>query len=104
VAIAGSLGMSARSFKQPLYIFYTAMDGIFLKTSLQRSFRLLGFVLVMMSPAIASPAAERGPGASSQAPAKGLVVTANFTDQEVDASFAITLNLSRPLQRGIWRS
>ena len=74
------------------------MDGIFLKTLLQRSFRLLGFVLVMMSPAIASPAAERGPGASSQAPAKGLVVTANFTDQEVDASFAITLNLSRPLQ------
>ena len=74
------------------------MDGIFLKTSLQRSFRLLGFVLVMMSLAIASPAAERGPGASSQAPAQGLVVTANFTDQEVDPSFVITLNLSRPLQ------
>ncbi len=65
---------------------------------MQRSFRLLGFVLLMMSPAIASPAAERGPGASSQAPAQGLVVTANFTDQEVDASFAIAFNLSRPLQ------
>jgi hypothetical protein len=74
------------------------MDGIFLKSSLQRSFRLLGFVLVMMSLAIASLAAERGPGASSQVPAQGLVFTANFTDQEVDASFAITLNLSRPLQ------
>jgi hypothetical protein len=98
VAIAGSLGLSAGSFKQPLYIFSTAMDGIFLKSSLQRSIRLLGFVLVMMSAAIASPAAERGPGASSQAPAQGLVVTANFTDQEVDASFAIAFNLSRPLQ------
>src|SRR5262245_36058608 len=78
--------------------FSTPMDSIFLKTSLQRSVRFMGFVLVMMSLAIASPAAERGSGASSQEPAQELVVTANFTDQEVDASFAIALNLSRTLQ------
>jgi len=58
----------------------------------------MGFVLVMTSLAITSPAAERGSGASAQEPAQELVVTANFTDQEVDASFAIALNLSRPLQ------
>src|SRR5499426_2889159 len=78
--------------------FSTPMDSIFLKTSLQRSVRFMGFVLVMMSLAIALPAAERGSGASSQELAQGLVVTANFTDQEVDASFAIALNLSRSLQ------
>src|SRR5499426_3623405 len=78
--------------------FSTPMDSIFLKTSLQRSVRFIGFVLVMMSLAITSRAAERGSGASSQELAQGLVVTANFTDQEVDASFAIALNLSRSLQ------
>jgi hypothetical protein len=78
--------------------FSTIMDSIFLKSSLRRSVRFMGFVLVMMSLAIASPAAERGSGASSQELAQELVVTANFTDQEVDASFAIALNLSRPLQ------
>jgi len=74
------------------------MDSIFLKSSLQRSFRFLGLVLVMMSLAITWPAVERGSGASLQEAALGLVVTANFTDQEVEAGFAITLNMSRPLQ------
>src|SRR5215510_15091731 len=81
-----------------LHFFSTAMDSIYLKTSLQRSVRFIGFVLVMMSLAITSLAAERGSGDSSQELAQGLVVTANFTDQEVDASFAIALNLSRSLQ------
>ncbi len=74
------------------------MESIFLKSLLQRSIRILGFVLLMMSPATALSAAERGFGASSQELAQGLVVTANFIDQEVDASFAIAINLSRPLQ------
>src|SRR5215470_12610701 len=80
------------------FAFYTIMDSIFLKSFLRRSVRFMGFVLVITSLAISSPAAERGSGASSQEPAQELVVTANFTDQEVDASFAIALNLSRPLQ------
>src|SRR5215510_3412615 len=80
------------------FAFSTIMDSIFLKSSLRRSVRFMGFVLVMTSLAIASPAAERGSGASSQELAQGLVVTANCTDHEVDASFAIALNLSRLLQ------
>src|SRR5262245_53713014 len=46
-----------------------------------------------------APPAERGMSASSRAlPPQELVVTSNLTDQEVDPSFSITLNLSRPLQ------
>jgi hypothetical protein len=73
------------------------MESIFLKSSLQRSILFLRFVLVMMSLAITSLATERGLGASSRELAQGLDVTANFTDQEVDASFTIALNLNRPL-------
>src|SRR5262245_63842118 len=80
------------------FAFSTIMNSILLKSSLRRSVRFMGFVLVSMSLAITSRASERGSGASSQELAQGLVVTANFTDQEVDASFAIALNLSRPLQ------
>jgi hypothetical protein len=59
-----------------LHFFSEAMDSIFPfpKSSLQRSIRILGFVPLMMSLAIASPAAERGSGASSQELPQGLVV------------------------------
>src|SRR5215471_6871850 len=78
--------------------FSTIMGSIFLKSSLQRSVNFLGFVLTMMSLAVAAQAAERSPGGPSRAlPPQELVVTSNLTDQEVEPTFALTFTLSRPL-------
>jgi hypothetical protein len=69
-----------------------------LNASLRRSVAIMKFIFLVSALAGASPAAERRMDASPQELAQGLVVTSNFTDQEVDANFAIKLNLSRPLQ------
>ncbi|HEU0174348.1 MAG TPA: hypothetical protein VFV58_08785 [Blastocatellia bacterium] len=74
------------------------MDSIFLKSPLQRSANFLGFVLVMMSLAIAAPAAERSLSGPSRAlRTQELVVTSNLTDQEVEPTFELTFTLNRPL-------
>jgi hypothetical protein len=74
------------------------MDSIFLKSPLRRGVNFLGFVLVMMSLVIVTPAAERSLGGPSRAlPPQELVVTSNLTDQEVEPTFALTFTLSRPL-------
>lgn len=55
-------------------------------------------ILLATALATASLAAERGSIVPSGAsPSQELVVTSNLTDQEVDPSFVITINLSRPL-------
>ena len=69
-----------------------------LNNSLRRSGVLMETILLATALAIASMAAERNlSGPSRELPSQELVVTSNLTDQEVDPSFVITLNLSRPL-------
>ena len=70
-----------------------------LNNSLRRRVAIIKSILLATALAIASAAADRSLSASSGAlPQPDLVVTSNLTDQEVDPSFVITLNLSRPLQ------
>ncbi len=69
-----------------------------LNNSLRRSIALMKFVFLVTALAIAALAAERSlSGASRALPPQELLVTANFTDKEVQANFALTLTLSRPL-------
>jgi hypothetical protein len=69
-----------------------------LNKTLLQSVALMISILLATALATALPAAERGSIVPSGAsPSQELVVTSNLTDQEVDPSFVITLNLSRPL-------
>jgi len=70
------------------------MKSVILKSSLRRSIDFLMPLSVMILLSI-TPLATGW--ASGDSPTE-LALTANFTDREVDADFAIRLNLSRPLQ------
>lgn len=74
------------------------MNSIIVKSSLRQSIGFLVFATVMILLSITSQARDWESKDSAQGLAQPLVVTSNFTDGEVDATFAIRLNLSRPLQ------
>src|SRR4030095_13083068 len=70
-----------------------------LNNSFRRRVAFIKSFLLATALAVALSAAERRLSGSSRAlPPQELVVTSNLTDQEVDPSFVITLNLSRPLR------
>src|SRR5215468_1258290 len=91
----------AGSIEQPLCIFSTAMDSAFLKSSLQRSINFMGFVLVIMSLAIAAPATERSLSGPSRAlRPQELVVTSNLTTPTGDSDSLSYLPRILPLPAG----